>query len=73
MVGAYFLDPSSAQADAHLNADYCTLTVSTPYLLYASLAAPAGIAVIAAFISFILCCMKPARTTPKPPKQPKGK
>lgn len=66
LLGALFLDPEKGEIDPGLdNKGYCIVAITTPFLLYASVAAPAGVAVIAAFISFILCCMKPARTTPK--------
>jgi hypothetical protein len=72
IIGALFLDPAQGSIDPGLEKEgYCIVAISSPFLLYASVAAPAGVAVIAAFISFILCCMKPARTTPKQPKQPK--
>lgn len=71
LIGAYFLDPSQAKTDAGLQAVYCEVTFTTPYPLLGSVAAPAGVAAIAAFISFILCCMEPVRTVPKPLKQAK--
>lgn len=72
-VASWFLDPAGGTAQPGLQDKYCIVAISTPYLMYASLAAPAGLAIVAAFIAFILCCMKPARTTPKSPKQKRVK
>jgi hypothetical protein len=57
-------------SDVELKAE-CVLAVSNPFIIE-SLLAPAGVIFVAAFISFILCCMRPARTSPKPPKAPKA-
>lgn len=72
LLGALFLDPITASANITLKDEYCIIAVTNPYITEALLA-PIGVAFLAVFISFILCCMEPTRTTPKAQKQTNGK
>eukprot|EP00029_Vermamoeba_vermiformis_P008295 TRINITY_DN3837_c0_g1_i1.p1 TRINITY_DN3837_c0_g1~~TRINITY_DN3837_c0_g1_i1.p1 ORF type:complete len:446 (+),score=32.32 TRINITY_DN3837_c0_g1_i1:21-1358(+) len=67
ILGALFLDPQSAGMDPGLASEYCALTITNP-LPKEALLAPFGVAIIAVFISFILCCINPTRVAPMQPK-----